>query len=166
MGLLNSDVAVRTVTTRIWPSDLGWTAVTRANGHLDGGNRSSRINTREPIDSRLEDCCHLFGIWKNSYLRWRYSVDQRCQNRSSMWRRSCHRDNRVIGVSANDGSGMTISDSPTRKCAGVNAVMSARSSERERKVDVNLKRPRSAQGAYWTLHTSARNRRGRIEGEI
>lgn len=70
MGLLNSDAAVRTVTTRLSTVKPRMNGSYAINGHLDSGKRSWRINTSEPIDMGLAECCHLFLVCR----RWKYSV--------------------------------------------------------------------------------------------
>lgn len=57
---LNVDDAVRTVTTRTWPSSPGCTSTTRASGHLLGGVVSLRSTHKRPTLTAASDL-HHFG---------------------------------------------------------------------------------------------------------
>jgi len=120
MGRLSSVVAVLSVTTLQRPSLPGCSAVTRARGHFEGGNRSSVRSTNEPTWIWCEGWYHL----EIESCRWSHSVDHLDQKYCIRCCINCQRARRVVGTVASEGSGIVVKASPMRKCPGVRAARS------------------------------------------
>ena len=117
-------VAVRTVATRIRPSEPGKTSMTRAIGHRVGAVVSWRIRT---MSSTLMLGCMFFHFVRFCNC---YSDDQQSQN---LCVNCCIRRQRCIGVSFSSvirGSVIRRDNSPIKKWAGVSTRDSEASSER------------------------------------